>query len=579
MASVIEQCQVAPPPGGVAELTLPLTYFDHIWLDFHRIRRVLFYKLPITKLNFIQNIIPSLKNSFWTEALNTAVYVINLSPTVALNGDVPDRVWSGKNISYDHLRVFGCKSFVHVPKDERSKLDVKTRQSIFIGYGQDEFGYHFYDSVEKKLVRSRDVVFFEDQTIEDFDKAEKVDSQSSESLVDVDIVPLTTTPEENQVDNEDMIMFRMTSKKLLILQYRWVFWVKYEDGNPIPLYKARLVVKGFNQKKGVDFDELFSPIVKMAAIRVVLGLAASLDLEVEQMDVKTSFLHSDLDGGLLHILAEPKDASGEQLAPVLAIQATFFPNLGVSIGFTNHHDVAGDGATIVGFIRTWALLHKFGGHEHFLSKELIPFYDRSVRGTFTIRRDDIEKLKILMLLRRPSTLTHVTSFTVMYAYVWTCLVKSEYAIREEIIDDNVMEFFICAADLAFIARTRHADLSGKEGFTIAVELIGEVIQKRMEDEEWILNGSWFKELDTVHCNRKLTVAGSPKYDLYAADFGWGRPAKYEIVSIHDDDGISMSLSKSKDFDGDLEIGLSLSKTRMNAFAAIFTRGLSFLLQA
>ncbi|KAF3652450.1 putative F-box/LRR-repeat protein-like [Capsicum annuum] len=525
MASVIEQCQVAPPPGGVAELTLPLTYFDHIWLDFHRIRRVLFYKLPITKLNFIQNIIPSLKNSFWTEALNTAVYVINLSPTVALNGDVPDRVWSGKNISYDHLRVFGCKSFVHVPKDERSKLDVKTRQSIFIGYGQDEFGYHFYDSVEKKLVRSRDVVFFEDQTIEDFDKAEKVDSQSSESLVDVDIVPLTTTPEENQVDNEDMIMFRMTSKKLLILQYRkdlknrWVFWVKYEDGNPIPLYKARLVVKGFNQKKGVDFDELFSPIVKMAAIRVVLGLAASLDLEVEQMDVKTSFLHSDLDGGLLHIvgrgrivgswafvpsyLAEPKDASGEQLAPVLAIQATFFPNLGVSIGFTNHHDVAGDGATIVGFIRTWALLHKFGGHEHFLSKELIPFYDR----------------------------------------------------------------------------TRHADLSGKEGFTIAVELIGEVIQKRMEDEEWILNGSWFKELDTVHCNRKLTVAGSPKYDLYAADFGWGRPAKYEIVSIHDDDGISMSLSKSKDFDGDLEIGLSLSKTRMNAFAAIFTRGLSFLLQA
>ncbi|PHU04277.1 hypothetical protein BC332_25099 [Capsicum chinense] len=202
-----------------------------------------------------------------------------------------------------------------------------------------------------------------------------------------------------------------------------------------------------------------------------------------------------------------------------------------------------------------------------------------------------------MLLRRPITLTHVTSFTVMYAYVWTCLVKSEYAIREEIIDDNVMEFFICAADcrarlnpplsqscfgnciVGFIARTRHADLSGKEGFTIAVELIGEVIQKRMEDEEWILNGSWFKELDTVHWNRKLTVTGSPKHDLHAADFGWGRPAQYEIVSIHDDDGISMSLSKSKDFDGDLEIGLSLSKTRMHAFAAIFTHGLSFLLQA
>ncbi|KAF3627064.1 hypothetical protein FXO38_28935 [Capsicum annuum] len=294
-------------------------------------------------------------------------------------------------------------------------------------------------------------------------------------------------------------------------------------------------------------------------------------------------------------LAEPKDASGVQLAPVLAIQVTLFPNLGVSIGFTNHH-VAGDGATIVRFIRAWALLHKFGGHEQFLSKALIPFYGRSiiknpygqamsiweekkknnlemrdivtpqrkVRGKFTIRREDIEKLKILTLSRRRSTLTHVTSFTVTCAYVWTYLIKSEYVIREEIIDDNGMEFFLCAAD----CRTRLNPPLSQSYF--------EVIQKRMKDEEWILSSSWFKELDTIHWNRKLTVAGSPKHNLYATDFGWGSPAKYEIVSIHDDDGISMSLSKSKDCDGDLEIGLSLSKTRMNAFAAIFTHGLSFL---
>ncbi|KAH0685640.1 hypothetical protein KY284_016193 [Solanum tuberosum] len=83
------------------------------------------------------------------------------------------------------------RAFVHVPKDERSKLDIKTRQCIFVGYGQDEFGYHFYDPLEKKLVRSRDVVFFEDHTIEDLEKDEKVDSESSESLVDVDQVPLT----------------------------------------------------------------------------------------------------------------------------------------------------------------------------------------------------------------------------------------------------------------------------------------------------------------------------------------------------------------------------------------------------
>ncbi|VFQ72060.1 unnamed protein product [Cuscuta campestris] len=57
--------------------------------------------------------------------------------------------------------------------DERSKLDVKTRQCIFVGYGHDEFGYRLYDPVEKKLVRSRDVIFMEDQNIEDIQKMEK----------------------------------------------------------------------------------------------------------------------------------------------------------------------------------------------------------------------------------------------------------------------------------------------------------------------------------------------------------------------------------------------------------------------
>ena len=61
------------------------------------------------------------------------------------------------------------------------------------------------------------------------------------------------------------------------------------------MYKARLVVKGFNQKKGIDFEEIFSPVVKMSSIRVALGLAARLNLEVEQLDVKIAFLHGDLE--------------------------------------------------------------------------------------------------------------------------------------------------------------------------------------------------------------------------------------------------------------------------------------------
>lgn len=98
------------------------------------------------------------------------------------------------DVSYDHLRVFGCKAFVHIPKDERSKLNVKTRQCVFLGYGQDEFGYRFYDLVQKKLVRSRDVIFIEDQIVQDIEKLKEEMPQYNDALIDLDPVPPTHVP-------------------------------------------------------------------------------------------------------------------------------------------------------------------------------------------------------------------------------------------------------------------------------------------------------------------------------------------------------------------------------------------------
>ena len=71
------------------------------------------------------------------------------------------------------------------------------------------------------------------------------------------------------------------------LHNKWVYRLKEEDGGK-NRYKDRLVVKGFAQKKGIDFDEIFSPVVKMTLIRTILSLVA-----VE--DVKTAFLHGDLE--------------------------------------------------------------------------------------------------------------------------------------------------------------------------------------------------------------------------------------------------------------------------------------------
>ena len=62
-----------------------------------------------------------------------------------------------------------------------------------------------------------------------------------------------------------------------------------------PQYKARLVAKGFAQKEGVDYNEIFSLVVKHTSIRLMLAIVAHEDMELEQLDVKTTFLHGDLE--------------------------------------------------------------------------------------------------------------------------------------------------------------------------------------------------------------------------------------------------------------------------------------------
>ena len=78
------------------------------------------------------------------------------------------------------------------------------------------------------------------------------------------------------------------------LQIGWVYKIKNEGDEKKERYKERLVVKGFSQKKGIDFTEIFSPVVKISSIRVILGLISALDLECEQLDVNIAFLHGEL---------------------------------------------------------------------------------------------------------------------------------------------------------------------------------------------------------------------------------------------------------------------------------------------
>ncbi len=78
------------------------------------------------------------------------------------------------------------------------------------------------------------------------------------------------------------------------LHNKWDYRLKEDDGGK-KIFKARLVVKEFAQKKGIDFDEIISHVVKMTSIHIVLCIVAIEDLHLEKLDVKTTFLHDDLD--------------------------------------------------------------------------------------------------------------------------------------------------------------------------------------------------------------------------------------------------------------------------------------------
>lgn len=101
-----------------------------------------------------------LADEFWAEAVATAIYVLNLSPTKAVWNMTPYEAWYESKPSVNHLRIFGCICYALIPSG-RHKLDQKTKKYILVGYCTKSKAYRLFDPENKKIVISRDVQFDE----------------------------------------------------------------------------------------------------------------------------------------------------------------------------------------------------------------------------------------------------------------------------------------------------------------------------------------------------------------------------------------------------------------------------------
>jgi hypothetical protein len=137
---------------------------------------------------------------FWEDAVDTVIYLINKGPSSSLDGRILEEAWTGKKVNYSFLKTFRCEAFVHIDKENRTKIKEKSKKCTFIGYGVNEFGYRLWYYENNKIIRSRDVIFNEKVMYKDQLQGKKQEKEKPEYTV-LDEITEKEIPKEPENKN------------------------------------------------------------------------------------------------------------------------------------------------------------------------------------------------------------------------------------------------------------------------------------------------------------------------------------------------------------------------------------------
>ncbi|EOY19734.1 Copia-like retrotransposable element, putative [Theobroma cacao] len=261
-----------------------------------------------------------LPRSFWTEAVNTANYLLNIAPTKALTKGTPHDVWYGTKPLVAHLKIFGCIAYAQVLEDRRGKLDEKSRLTIHLGKR--------WNWSKLEVESSENLSIFNDQLeVEHDENNEDVDDvavRGTRSLADiydrchVALMEPTSFSEVVQVDgwqkameNEVNMIKKNNTWDLVprpanqkVIGVRWVYRTKLNTDGSVNKLKARLVVKGYAQIQGIGYLETSAPVARLDTIRLLVALVAKEKWKLWHLDVKSAFLNGLLEEDIF--IEQPK---------------------------------------------------------------------------------------------------------------------------------------------------------------------------------------------------------------------------------------------------------------------------------
>ncbi|MBW0492081.1 hypothetical protein O181_031796 [Austropuccinia psidii MF-1] len=239
--------------------------------------------------------------TLWRFAYSCAMHVHNCLPNKQVTLLTPMEQLFNIQPNPDQLFPFGARAIVHVPQEKRTKLDARATECILLTYPKSGKGWTFLNVPSRRIFTSTSAVFPDYQHLPIATNTKKGNVafilnhlRLGESNL---LVHWRTAAEAELQQFEERGVWEAVSPtaNMKVLGGKWIFAVKRTARGQIERFKARYVARGFSQKPGIDFLDVYTPTASPNSLRLLLALKVKFNLHMAVFDVNAAYLYSPIE--------------------------------------------------------------------------------------------------------------------------------------------------------------------------------------------------------------------------------------------------------------------------------------------